>query len=87
MRACSYFLLCTVFSNRQIYDLTVPVFTVSLGVYFMYFSKPLDLRSSGCDENAVIKFGPSDSSDGPDLSSAEPIFFYIFLLPFHLFTQ
>jgi len=35
----------------------------------------------------VIKFEPSDSSDGPDLSSAEPILFYLFLLLFfYLFT-
>ena len=55
---------------------------------FFYFElfDPDQMRSSGCDENTVIKFGPSDSSDGPDLFNAEPIFFYVFLLPFHLFT-
>jgi len=41
-------------------------------------------RSYGCDENTVIKFEPSDSSDGPDLSNAEPIFFYLFSLCFLL---
>ena len=71
--------------SRQINDLTVTVFPVLLLHFCVVFKKKtLDLWSCGCDENTVIEFEPSDSSDGPDLSSAELILFYLF--PLFFFT-
>jgi len=70
--------------NRQIVDLTVTVCPVLLLHFCAIFFKPLDPWSNGCDENTVMKSGPSDSSNGPDLSSVKPIFFYLFSLCFLL---
>jgi len=63
--------------SRQMVDLTVAVVLVSSLLFKSFWTVRL-FDFGGCDENTVIKFGPSDSSDGPDLSSAEPIFFYLF---------